>query len=60
MQLQFPSYHYRLNTIPCDSSIDIGFLGQLLSSEIPSLVESCCAVEGTLKKALKCSRSCVL
>ncbi|KAJ5439313.1 uncharacterized protein N7458_010311 [Penicillium daleae] len=56
-ELQLPGYHYRSNTIARDGSIDIKFLGSLLTGEIPSLVESCCAVEGTLKRTPRCGYS---
>jgi hypothetical protein len=56
MELQYPGYHYRSDTIPQDGSIDIKFLRQLLNGEVPSLVESCCAIEGTLKRSPRCGK----
>lgn len=48
------THHYRSDTIPQDGSIDIEFLRQLFDGDIPGHVESCCAIEGTLKKSPKC------
>jgi hypothetical protein len=56
MELQHPGRHYRSDTIARDGSIDIHFLSQLLNGEIPSLVESCSAVEGTMKRSPKCGK----
>jgi hypothetical protein len=56
MELQQPGYHYRSNTIARNGSIDITFLAKLMNGEIPSEIERCCAIEGTLKKAPKCGK----
>jgi hypothetical protein len=56
MELRYPGRHYRSDTLARDGSIDIRFLGQLLSGEIPSLIEKCSAVEWTTKKSPKCGK----
>lgn len=40
MELTYPGYHYRSNTLAHDGSIDIKLLGDLLDGSVPGMVES--------------------